>query len=142
MPCIYQPPKGRAMGSPISSIIADIFLQYYENMFIKHLFESKNIIYYSRYVDDIFITYDNMITDPDSLTNNMNNIHKDIIFKPTPRTNNQINFLDQLLIRNESLTEIDMYRKPTTTDTTINLFSNHPTEYKLAAYRYYLTCMN
>jgi hypothetical protein len=130
------------MGSPISSIIADIFLHYYENMFIKHLFESKNIIYYSRYVDDIFIIYDNTMTDPDNLTNSVNNIHKDIIFKSTSETNNQINFLDLLIIRNESSIEIDIYRKPYTTDTTINLFSNHPIEHKLAAYRYYLTRMN
>ena len=26
------------------------------------------------------------------------------------------------------------YRKPTTTDTTINYLSNHPTEHKIAAY--------
>jgi hypothetical protein len=38
--------------------------------------------------------------------------------------------------------EIDMYRKPTTTDTTINFISNHPMEHKLAAYRYYLTRVN
>ena len=139
---IYQPPKDTAMGSPISSIIAEIFLQRYENMFMKHLFEYKNIIYYSRYVDDIFIMYDNTITDPDNLTNSMNNIHKDIIFKPTPSTNNQINFLDLLIIRNESSIKIDIYGKPTTTDTTINFFLNHPIEHKLATYRYYLTRMN
>ena len=139
---IYQPPKGIAMGSPISSIIAEIFLQYYENIFIKHLFESKNIIYYTRYVDDIFIIYDNTITDPNMLTCSMNDIHQDITFKPTHKTNNQINFLNLLIIHNESSTEIDIYRKPTTTNTIINLFSNHPIEHKLAAYRYYITCMN
>jgi hypothetical protein len=43
-----------AIGSPISSIIAKIFLQYYENMFIKHLLESRSITHCTRYVD-IFI---------------------------------------------------------------------------------------
>jgi hypothetical protein len=33
--------------------------------------------------------------------------------------------------------EIDIYRKPTTTDLTIHATSNHPIEHKLAAYRYY-----
>jgi hypothetical protein len=108
------------MGSPISSIVAEIFLQYYENLFIRHLLESKNIIYYTRYVDDIFIIYDKTITNPDHLTNNMNNIHENIIFKPTHENNNQINVLDLLLIRKESSIEMDIYRKPTTTDTTIN----------------------
>jgi hypothetical protein len=41
---IYQPQKVIAMGSPISSTTAEIFLQYYENMFLKHLFESQNNI--------------------------------------------------------------------------------------------------
>jgi hypothetical protein len=130
------------MGSRMSSIIEEIFLKYYENIFIKHLFESKNVIYYSRYVDDIFITYDNTITDPDMLTNSMNNMHQDTTFKPTHETNNQLHFLDLLIIRNESSIEIDIYVIPTTTNTTINFFSNHPIEYKLAAYRYYITRMN
>ena len=77
------------MGSPISSIIAEIFLQYYENVFIKQLLESRNIIYYTRYVSDIFIIglYNKTIIAPDRLTNNMKRIHKDIIFKPTPENN-------------------------------------------------------
>ena len=31
---------------------------------------------------------------------------------------------------------MDIFRKPTTTDTTINFTSNHPTEHKMAAYRH------
>ena len=37
--------------------------------------------------------------------------------------------------------ERDIFRKPTTTNTTINYFSNHPLEKKLAAYRYYIERM-
>jgi len=37
--------------------------------------------------------------------------------------------------------EIDIYRKPTTTDTTIHVTSTHPIEHKLAAYRYHITRM-
>jgi hypothetical protein len=79
------------MGSPISSIIAKIFLQYYENLFSKHLLESKNIIYYTRYVDDILIMYDKTVTNPDHLTNSTNSTHGNIIFKtskqlPLPST--------------------------------------------------------
>jgi hypothetical protein len=130
------------MGSPISSITAEIYLQYYKDLFLKHLFESQNIIYYTRYVDDIFIIFDNTKIDPDCLTESMNSIHDNIIFKLTHEISNQINFLDLLIIRKESTIEIDIYRKPTTTDTTINFLSNHPMEHKLAAYRYYLSCTN
>jgi len=37
--------------------------------------------------------------------------------------------------------EIDIYKKPTTTDTTIKYLSNHPMEHKLAAYRYHINRM-
>jgi len=38
---IYQPDKGIAMGSPISGIIAEIFLQHLEHIHIRPLIESK-----------------------------------------------------------------------------------------------------
>ena len=53
----FQPEKGIAMGSPISSIIAEIYLQYIEQTYIKHWLESEEITYYRRYVDDILIIY-------------------------------------------------------------------------------------
>ena len=52
---IYQPTKGAGMGSPISGLIAEIFLQFYENLNIKHQLENKALIFYTRYVDGILI---------------------------------------------------------------------------------------
>ena len=46
-----------------------------------------------------------------------------------------------LIIRKSHQLEIDVHRKPTTTDTTINYPSKHPKEHKLAAYRYYIERM-
>jgi hypothetical protein len=40
----YQPRKGVAMGSPISSIVAEIFLEYYENRIVKHCLENKKLL--------------------------------------------------------------------------------------------------
>jgi len=42
------------MGSPISSLIAEILLQNYEDKKIKQLLEANSIIFYVRYVDNIF----------------------------------------------------------------------------------------
>jgi hypothetical protein len=64
----------------------------------------------------------------------INQIHKNLQLNPTYEDNGQINFLDLLISRNNSKLEIDIYRKPTTTDTKINYDSNHPTEHKTAAY--------
>jgi hypothetical protein len=55
---IFKPAQGVAMGSPISGLIAELFLQQSEETHLKHILESKKIIYYARYVDDILIIYD------------------------------------------------------------------------------------
>ena len=44
---IYQPEKGVYMGSPISSTIAEIFLQHLEDIHTKQLLETKNINFYT-----------------------------------------------------------------------------------------------
>jgi len=69
----FQPENGIAMGSPISSIMAEIYLQFFEELYIKQWLESREIIYYKRYVDDILIIFDQNKTDGKT---NMNNIDK------------------------------------------------------------------
>jgi len=54
---IYQPDKGIAMGSPISGTIAEIFLQHLELIHIRPLIESKQKLFYTRYIDDILIKF-------------------------------------------------------------------------------------
>jgi hypothetical protein len=63
---VYQPDKWIAMGSPISGTIAEIFLQHLEHIYIRPLIETKRILFYTRYTDDIII-YDNE-TNHDYLT--------------------------------------------------------------------------
>ena len=54
---IYQPEKGVSMGSPISNIIAEIFLQDLENSHLKQILDKQNITFYTRYADDILLIY-------------------------------------------------------------------------------------
>jgi len=46
------------MGSPISGLVADVFLQFKENLLIKHMLESKKIVFYNRHLDDLLIIFD------------------------------------------------------------------------------------
>ena len=46
------------MGSPISSTIAEIFLQRLEDVHIKQLLDNRNITLYIRYLCNIPIIYD------------------------------------------------------------------------------------
>jgi hypothetical protein len=117
--------------------MAEIFL-HLENTHMKHLLNSKNTVFCSRYVDDIIIIYDSTCTNPTEILQYDNSIHSNLQLNPTHETNGCVSFLDLLNIRKTSKLEIEIFRKPTTTDTTINYFSNHPSEHKLAACRYYI----
>jgi hypothetical protein len=71
----------------------------------------------------------------------MDTIHSNIQLNPTHETNNNVSFLDLSITRKPTSLELDTYRKPTATDTTINFLSNHPLEHKLAAYRFFINRM-
>ena len=66
----------------------------------------------------------------------MNSIDKNLEFKFTLETNNSINYLDMTIIRSTKGREINIYRKPISTDITIHHNSNHPQDHKDAAYIY------
>ena len=54
----YQPKEGIAMGSPISGLMAEAYLQHIEGKHIKNWLNTGEITYYRRYVDDVIILYD------------------------------------------------------------------------------------
>ena len=127
------------MGSSISGTMVEIFLQYIESRHLKQLLDSKTIIFYTRYVDDLFIIYDTTRTTTDCIHNYINNIYNCLQFNPTYEDSAQMNFLDLCNFIKTTELETDIYRKPITTDTTIKYLSIHPIEHKFAAYRY---CIN
>jgi hypothetical protein len=130
----FKPEKGIAMGSPISGTLAEIYLQLIEERHIKHWIEEGNIVYYKRYVDDIFIIFDASRINETIIKQVMNSIDKHLEFKITE----SINYLDMTINRNKNRLEISIYRKPTSTNITIHQTSNHPQGHKDAAYRYYI----
>ena len=107
-------------------------------MFTKMSKSWFSIVYYKRYVDDIFIIiYTSRIND-NTNRDRMNSIDKNLESKITLETNNSINYLDMTIIRSTKGIEINIYRKPTSTDITIHRNSNHPQDHKDASYRYYI----
>jgi len=69
-------------------------------------------------------------------------MHNNINFNPTYKEHNSIASLDLKITCKHTKLEVDIYRKPTTTDTTINFLSNHPIEQKTAAFRFHITRMH
>ena len=130
------------MGSPISGLVAEILLQALERTHIRPLLDTKHITLYTRYIDDILIIYDAAQTNLDAIIRYANSINSNLELNPTPENNNRVNFLDLTIIRNTPHLEIDIFRKSTTTDTTIHYLSNHPQEHKLATYRFLMNRMH
>jgi organic radical activating enzyme len=90
-----------AMGSPTLGTIAELMLQHIENQHIKHLIETGNITYYTRYVDDIFIIYNSTKTTIEEIQSYTDRIYKNLKFTITQENNKQINFLGILITRQE-----------------------------------------
>jgi hypothetical protein len=122
----FRPENGIAMGSHISVTLAEIYLQLIEELYIKHWREIQEIVYYKRYVDDILIIFDQHRTNETTITSVMNNINEQFNFKATREINKSINYLDLTINRNINKIELNLYRKPTSTDITIQHTSNHP----------------
>jgi hypothetical protein len=71
-------------------------------------------------MNDIITIYDSTHTNPIAILHYANSVHNDLWFNPTSETKGHISFLDLLIIRKNSNLEIDIFLKPTTTDTTIS----------------------
>ena len=102
------------------------------------IYTSVTIAIQEPHADDILLIYDASRTNPDNITQYSNTIHRNLQLNPTLEANDRVNFLDLSIIRKASQLDIDIFRKPKTTDTTISYLSDHPREQKLAAYRNYI----
>jgi hypothetical protein len=137
----YKPSTGIAMGSPLSSTATELYLQYFEELVIKHWLDTNDIIYYRRYVNDILIIFDQNKTDVTTTTNRMNSFQQNLKFTSTLEEHNSTNYLDLSIHKGPNNLQLNIYRKPTQTDTTIYFTSTHPLRHKLAAYRFYINRM-
>ena len=131
----YSQLDGLAMGSPLSGLLADVYLNYFENSFIfsNNRFES-NIVFYGRYVDDTFMIYNGTHRQIDILHNYLNSINDNMKFTLEVEDNGKLNFLDLTVSRHGNKIQFGIYRKPTATDIVIHATSHHPVTHKMAAF--------
>ena len=143
---IYIQRDGLPMGSPLSPIISEIFLQQLELQHIEQIKQQFNIIFYGRYVDDIFIIYDDTLDNSDKITEHFNNLHPKLKFTLEKENKNSLNFLDLTIKRikyhNNIIFNFNIYRKPTTSELSINFNSFHPNNHKWANFHYLLNRLN
>ena len=142
----YQQKDGLPMGSPLSPIMSEIFLQYLESINIETLKQQFNIIYYGRYVDDVIIVYNNQKDIGEQILQKFNELHNNIKFTIEKEDQKTINYLDitikRIKLHNKHILDFNIYRKPTTSKLSIDFNSHHPYEHKIANYRYLLNRLN
>lgn len=131
----YLQSDGLAMGSPLSPLMADVFMDHFES---QHIVGNADILYYFRYVDDLILCWTGSMSQLDDFINDLNNKHPKIKFKKELEQNNSLNFLDLTISKVNNKHQFQIFRKPTHTDIVIPACSTHPWQHKAAAFHCYI----
>jgi Reverse transcriptase (RNA-dependent DNA polymerase) len=108
----YKQVDGVAMGSPLAPTLASIFLSSIEDKIDS--FVGRKPLAYKRYVDDIFLIFQNE-TDISPFLNYMNSLHSNVKFTMEKEQDKKLSFLDLLIERKNGRYETEIYRKKTDT---------------------------
>lgn len=120
----YEQIDGVAMGNPLSPVIANFYMERFEQQAIQTA--SKRPSYWFRYVDDVFLIWSYGEEELDKFHQHINNINPRIQFTMEKENNNQLPFLDVLVTKREDgKCGHKVYRKPTHTDRYLHKTSNH-----------------
>ena len=125
----YKQVVGLPMGSPLSGVLANLYMEYLEDELLPTLAEQP--LLWLRYVDDVFIIWpDNL--DFENFFSRVNTLAPTINFTVEKEANGCLPFLDTTVIRNNTQLNFKVYRKPNSVNTYIHNFSNHPFHIKRA----------
>jgi len=120
---VYKQTFGGAMGSPLSTMVADLILQKLESSILNEL-PFKPTFYY-RYVDDIALAIPR--SQLNNLLNKFNSFHHRLKFTMEMVCDgDRLDFLDISIIRQGNTLIFDWFRKPTFSGRFLNYYSHHP----------------
>ena len=117
------------MGSCISPVVANIFMEYIERQALASFRKPPKI--WIRYVDDIFCIINYSIID--EFLQHINSISLNIQFTVEIEKDRSLPFLDVQITRNANNTlRTTIYQKPTHTNRYLQFDSHHPRHHKIA----------
>jgi hypothetical protein len=133
---IYQQKFGTAMGSPVSPIVANLFMEWLEQEAIATSPITCRPQLWKRYVDDVLEKIKEGETQ--NLTEHLNTVDTtgSIKFTHEEEKDGTIPFLDTLIVRKaDNTVKLLVYRKKTHTDQYLHFSSHHPLQHKLGVIR-------
>jgi hypothetical protein len=120
---IYEQTNGVAMGSPLSPIIAEIFMEHLENQLLESSpFKPTMCV---RYVDDVFLAWPHGEMELHNFLKLANEQHPNIAFTMEREKENKLPFLDVLVMKENNHLMFRTYKKPTHTNRYIDASSHH-----------------
>ncbi|UYV70499.1 K02A2.6-like [Cordylochernes scorpioides] len=123
----FKQVKGLPMGNPISSALANIYMDRIDKIIADTT--QLQVIIWKRYIDDILCITK---VDLSTILNFFNNLKPFLKFTFEIEENNSLPFLDIQLTRNQDRIETRIYRKPTHTGSYLNFNSFGPIHHKIS----------
>ena len=123
----YEQQEGAAMGSPVSAAVANLNMEFFEELALK----SAPVIHrpWKRYVDDTCCIVKKGTVE--ALLGHLNSAHPSIKFRVEVEKDGILPFLDTLLRRKRDGTlDVAVYQKPTRTVRYLHFRSHHPPHVK------------
>ena len=118
----YEQIQGLAMGSPLSAVLAQLFMETLEADSFRHIV-GRNAVWL-RYVDEVLAVVPTR-TDLQDLCRRLNTVHTTIQFTVEVEQDDRLPFLDTVIHRRHDGPVFSVYRKPTNKDDFIHFFSAH-----------------
>ena len=123
----YKQKFGISMGSPLSPVLANLFMEFFESELLPTLPVQPPL--WVRYVDDILIFWPDEL-DFQEFFHGVNNLVPSIKFTVEWEEGGKISFLDTMVYRRTSGFSTAVYRKPTHSNQFLHYYSWHPDHIK------------
>ena len=129
---IYKQVDGLSMGSAMSPVLANIFLNRFESDYLLNCPLQYRPFHYKRFLDDTFILFSNAEQATDFF-HYFNSKHSNITFTFEGEQNNFLPFLDVTVERTGNNFSTSVFRKTTFTGQGLNYFSDILRSYKISS---------
>ena len=133
----YNQRKGTAMGTKVAPTYATLVLGYLEELMYEKITREKGqnfghyiIENWKRFLDDCFSIWPFSLEELNYFETVLNNLHKDIQFKPMI-SSTHLPFLDVLVLKSGNSIDTDIFHKVTDSQQYLNFNSCHPKHTKI-----------